>query len=543
MIFRRMPINEALGALLAHGIRAGKASFKKGRVLSEADLAALRAAGIAQVVAARLDAGDVPEDAAATRLATAAAGAGVSRKAAFTGRCNLFAEARGLLLYARERLDRINLLDEAITIAALPPFELVESGQMLATVKIIPFAAPGASLERAAAAAGEDGPLFRLAPLRPHAAGLVMTELPGTKASVLGRTAEVLRQRLAGLGSVVAAEARCAHDAAAVAAAVGAQLAAGASPILVFGASATTDRRDEVPAGIVAAGGRIEHFGMPVDPGNLLLLTYAGSVPVVGLPGCARSPKLNGFDWVLQRLLAGLPVGRQDIMRMGAGGLLMEIASRPQPRAGGGDGARARPARIGAIVLAAGLSRRMGKLNKLVAEIDGQAMVTRAVDAALASQARPVVVVTGHEPERVKTALDGRAVTFAHNADYAEGLSASLRAGLAALPADCDGTVVLLGDMPQVTAQHIDRLIAVFNPLEGRAICVPTCRGKRGNPVLFARQIFAAMGRLKGDVGAKHLIGENAELVAEVPMPDDAIFVDIDTPQALTRFRSGAQLA
>jgi molybdenum cofactor cytidylyltransferase len=359
---------------------------------------------------------------------------------------------------------------------------------------------------------------------------------------VLDKTAELLRQRLAALGSTIAAEARAAHEAQAVAAAVGAQLAAGCSPILIFGASATTDRRDEVPAGIVAAGGRIVHFGMPVDPGNLLLLAYAGQVPVVGLPGCARSPKLNGFDWVLQRLLADLPVDRQDIMRMGAGGLLMEIASRPQPRAGDG-GEIARAPRIGAIVLAAGQSRRMGKLNKLVAEVDGQAMVARVVDAALASGARPVVVVTGHQPELVTAALADRAVSIAHNPDYAEGLSASLRAGLLALPADIDGAVVLLGDMPRVSPRHVDRLIAAFNPLEGRAICVPTFRGKRGNPVLFARRFFAAMGRLKGDVGARHLIGENAELVAEVAMEDDAIFVDIDTPQALTRIRAGGSVA
>ena len=539
MIFQRMAVAEALGAVLAHGVRPGKSSFKKGRVLSAADLAVLQAAGIAQVVAVRLQADDVPEDEAATALALVASGEGVQRQAAFTGRCNLFAKRRGLLVYDRERLDRVNLLHEAITIAALAPHELVEPGQMLATIKIIPFAAPRGVLASAVAIADGGKPLFRVAELRPHRAGLVMTELPGTKGSVLDKTAEVLRQRLAVLGSTIAAQARCPHEAASVAQAISRQLAEGCSPILVFGASAITDRRDEVPAGIVAAGGVIEHFGMPVDPGNLLLLAHAGGVPVIGLPGCARSPKLNGFDWVLQRLLAGVPVGREDIMRLGAGGLLMEIASRPQPRAGEAAADLARPPRIAVLVLAAGQSRRMGKLNKLTAEIDGQAMVARVADAALASRATPIVVVTGHQPELVTAALQGRALAFAHNSEFAEGLSASLRTGLRALPAEIDGAVVLLGDMPRVTAQHIDRLIAAFNPLEGRAICVPTFHGKRGNPVLFGRRFFAAMGLVHGDVGAKHLIGENAELVAEVPMDDDAIFVDIDTPQALTRIRSG----
>lgn len=542
MIFGRTPLDDATGATLVHSIRLPGLAMKKGRVLSADDVAALRVAGIDAVVAARLEDGDVPEDAAATRIAEAARGDNVTRQAAFTGRCNLYADAGGVAVIDRARVDELNLIDEAVTIATVEPFEIVEAGQMLATIKIIPFAAPAAAVEAAEKIAGDGMPLVRIAELKPHAAGIVLTRLPGTKDSVLDKTVKVLEARLSALGSSLKRQDRCDHDADAVAAAIKAQLDDGCDPVLIFGASAITDRRDEVPAGIVLAGGAVDHFGMPVDPGNLLLMGHHGEVPVVGLPGCARSPKLNGFDWVLTRLLADLPVSRQDIMRMGAGGLLKEISTRPQPRAGDAEVVVAAPRapKVGALVLAAGQSRRMGAANKLLAEVEGEAMVARVVDTVLASQAGPVVVVTGHQPDTVQAALAGKDVGFAHNPDFAGGLSTSLAAGLGALPDDLDAVVVVLGDMPRIRPSHIDRLIAGFNPVEGRAICVPTFKGKRGNPVLWGRQFFAEMAQVAGDVGAKHLIGEHADQVAEVAMDDDAIFVDIDTPQALAKLRDGA---
>jgi len=535
MFFGPLPVAEAAGAILVHSQRLGRRTLKKGRVLSGDDIASLRQAGVGQVVVARLEVGDMPEDEAARRIAAAAAGDGVEAQAPFTGRANLYATVTGIAVVDRERVDRLNLIDEAVTIATVPPFALVAEKQMLATVKIIPFAAPAAAVEAAEQVARQKGPLIRIAALQPRRVGLIMTRLAQTKDGVLDKTAQVVGDRLQALGSSLVFEARCAHEHAAIAQAIAQARAQGADPVLIFGASAITDRRDEIPAGIVAAGGEILHFGMPVDPGNLLLLGRLDTVPVIGLPGCARSPKLNGFDWVLQRLLAGLEVSAQDIRLMGSGGLLMEIPTRPQPRAGAGESAAAPSApRIAALVLAAGQSRRMGRRNKLLAPINGVPMVRRVAEQAIASEAGPVVVITGHEPERVRGALSGFQLRFVHNPSYAEGLSTSLRAGIAALPAEVDGVVVLLGDMPRVTAQHINRLIAAFNPLEGRAICVPTYSGKRGNPVLFARHLFQELKAVAGDVGARHLIGAHEEAVGEVAMEDDAIFIDVDTPEALT---------
>lgn len=535
MRFDRFALEEAEGTVLAHAVKAADLLFKKGRRLSAEDLDRLRAAGVRDVVAARLGPEDVPEDEAAARLAGPAAGPGVRVAPAFTGRANLHAEARGVLVVDAARVDRLNEVDEAVTFATLPAFAVVEPRQMVATVKIIPFAVRAELLERCRDVLAE-GPLVRVAPFRSWRARLIQTELPSVAPKVLDKTVRVTRERVERIGGELLGEARCPHEPEALAEAVRRADAAGFDILLIAGASAITDREDVLPAGVVAAGGRVEHFGMPVDPGNLLLLARLGDRPVLGLPGCCRSPKLNGFDWVLERLAAGIKVTGRDIMRMGVGGLLTEIPSRPQPReAAGGAG----PGRVAALVLAAGRSRRMGGPNKLLLPVDGKPMVRRVVEAALASRASPVVVVVGHQQHEVRQALRGLKVHLVPNPDFAEGLSTSLKAGLKALPEDAAGAVVCLGDMPRVNAALIDRLVAAFAPVEGRGIVAPTWRGRRGNPVLWGRAFFAEMQELTGDVGARELLARHADQVAEVDAGDDAALVDIDTPEALAAFAQG----
>ncbi len=526
MRFGALPLDQAEGAVLAHSLRAGTLALKKGHPLGAADLEALRAAGILEVVAAKLDQGDIEENEAAQQIAQAVTGAHIRIERPFTGRVNLYAEEAGVLVLDPARIDALNQLDEAVTLATLPAYAEVKPKQMVATAKIIPFAAAAATIAQWRACAA-DGPLFRVAPYRGLEVALIQTRLPGTKETVLDKTVAVTAQRIDACGGRLVSEARCAHAVSELAAQI---RASAADLVLIAGASAITDRRDVLPAAIEAAGGVVEHFGMPVDPGNLLLLAHLGERPVLGLPGCARSPKLNGFDWVLQRLAAGLPVGRTDIMAMGVGGLLMEIPTRPQPR----DGIRpARPGPVAAIVLAAGQSRRMGVDNKLLALVDGRPMVSHVVDAMLASRAGPVIVVTGHQADQVRAALGDRPVQWRHNPDYADGLSTSLKTGLDALP-EAEGVLIALGDMPRIRPEQIDRLIAAFNPTEGRAICVPTVAGKRGNPVLFATRFVPEMRQLSGDVGARHLIGAHAEAVVEIEMDDDSTLLDIDTPAALS---------
>jgi molybdenum cofactor cytidylyltransferase len=314
----------------------------------------------------------------------------------------------------------------------------------------------------------------------------------------------------------------------------------GAELVIVFGASAIADRRDVIPAALVAAGGTIEHFGMPVDPGNLLLIGRVRGQAVLGAPGCARSPKENGFDWVLMRLLAGLPVSRADITGMGVGGLLMEIVTRPQPRS---EPQPEQGRRIAAVVLAAGRSTRMGAVNKLIAEIGGKPLVRIAAEHALASRASPVIVVTGHERERVEAALNGLPVRVVHNPDYAEGLGTSLKAGIAAVPESADGAIICLGDMPQVNAALIDKLITALNPERGALVVVPSIAGRRGNPVVWSRRFFNDLMAISGDIGARHLIGSYAEAVVEVPVEGDAVLIDVDTPESFSAVKAEIERA
>ncbi len=526
MRFGPIDLEEAEGALLAHSLRLDRLAYKKGRRLSANDLAALRAAGVTVVTAAKLDADDVDEDAAARLIATAVTGDHVTAAAPFTGRVNLFAMRPGLAVLDVAGVDRLNRIDEAITIATVPAFAHVEAKQMVATVKTIPFAVRRALVEQCLKAAHAT-PLIRVAPYRALDVAMIQTRLPGTKEAVLDKTVATTAKRIAASGGRLISESRCPHEVAALAERIRTTTA---DLLLIAGASAIADRRDVLPAAIEAAGGVVDHFGMPVDPGNLLLLAHVAARPILGLPGCARSPKLNGFDWVLQRLAAGIPVTRDDIMAMGVGGLLMEIPSRPQPRAATGP---EQPGRVAAIVLAAGQSRRMGSDNKLLALVDGRPMVVHAVEAMRASKADPVIVVTGHEAARIRASLDEASLRLVHNPDYADGLSTSLKVGLDALPDDVAGVLIGLGDMPRIRSAQIDRLIAAFNPFEGRAICVPTVHGKRGNPVLFATRFVAEMRQIGGDVGARHLIGAHADEVFEIEMDDDAPLLDIDTPDAL----------
>jgi molybdenum cofactor cytidylyltransferase len=279
---------------------------------------------------------------------------------------------------------------------------------------------------------------------------------------------------------------------------------------------------------------------MPVDPGNLLMIGDAGGRPVIGAPGCARSPKENGFDWVLMRMLAGLPVTRDDITGMGVGGLLMEIVTRPQPRS---EPDLEQKGRIAAVLLAAGRSTRMGAVNKMLAKIGGKPLVRIAAEQALGSQATPVIIVTGHEQEKVERALDGLAVRFVHNPDYADGLGTSLRAGIGAVPDGADGAIVCLGDMPQVDHQLIDKLIAAFDPDAGALVVVPSIEGRRGNPVVWARRFFNELMSINGDFGARYLLGNYAEAVVEVPLSGDAALTDVDTPESLSAVKAEIERA
>lgn len=526
MKFGPIPVAEAEAAILAHSLTVGDKRFRKAHRLSAADVDLIAAAGIAEVIAAVLAADDVGEDAAATALVEALSFQEIDAKPSATGRANLHARRAGVFTVDAALIDAINAVDPAITIATLEQHAPVQAGQMVATVKIIPYAVGSSVLDRALKAAGAR-PVFAVHPYRAARVAVIQTMLPGLKASVLDKTLRVMRERLGRSGSVVVGEKRVAHATAAVAEAI--QDTSDADLTIVFGASAVSDFDDVIPAAIRAAGGAVKRTGMPVDPGNLLVLGEIGGKPVIGAPGCARSPKENGFDWVLDRTLAGLEVTDRDIAGMGVGGLLMEIPTRPEPRE---RPPRPRSAKVYALVLAAGRSSRMGGPNKLMAEFEGMPLVRRTVERALASAANGVLVVTGHQADRVRAAVENLPVTLADNADFATGLASSLKVGIAALPDAAAGVLIALGDMPGLSTGDLDRMISAFQRAGGRAIVRATHNGKRGNPVILPSSMFGAVKSLEGDTGARHLVESGLAKVIDVEL-GPAASIDIDTPEAM----------
>lgn len=531
MKLERRPPADALGTILAHSQRTASGVIRKGTPLGAAEVAAL--AGGPDLTVAVLDDGDVGEDAAARTVASAVAGEHLQIERAETGRSNLHAACDGLAVIDAAAVHRLNAVDPAVTLATLAQFQRVSAGQMVGTVKIIPFAVPGEVLERAVAEAPQ--PALRVAPWRAKAVTAISTVLPVLKPSVVTKTLRVLDGRLQGTGATVCDDVRVSHETAPLAEAL---LNASGDIAIVFGASAVMDEDDVIPHAIRAAGGRVEHVGMPVDPGNLLVLGDVGGRPVIGAPGCARSPKRNGFDWVLDRLLADITVTRDDVVAMGVGGLLTEAPVRARLRT---DSAWAGASSPAALVLAAGRSTRMGAVNKLLEPVAGVPMVRRAAEAALGSRAEPVIVVTGHEADRVAAALEGLDVAFVHNPDFAQGLSTSLRAGLGALPHGSDAALVLLGDMPLVTSSACDRVLDALGDPQ-TLVAVPTAGGRRGNPVAWSRALFPDLMAQTGDTGGRALLARHKDATALVEI-GEAAALDADTPEALETIRAAQSAA
>jgi len=327
MEFGPVPTMKALGAILAHSVQIEGRRLRKGVRLEQSHLDQLRAAGRSEVTVARLGRDDIHEDDAALALAQALvpdeAAAHLRLGPVGTGRCNIFATAPGVVQINAEAIDALNAIHPMITVSTVPQLHRMERGGMVATVKIIAYGVPEAALKQTQVA-GQGA--LHVATAQIQRASYIETTLA---APIAPKGAEVNRGRVEALGAAMADPVYCSHDVPALAQSL---CQADGDMIMILTASATSDLRDTAPEAVRQAGGTIAHFGMPVDPGNLLFLGELNGKPVIGLPGCARSPALNGADWVLERLICGIPVNAHDIMGMGVGGLLKEIPTRPQPR-------------------------------------------------------------------------------------------------------------------------------------------------------------------------------------------------------------------
>jgi molybdenum cofactor cytidylyltransferase len=325
MKFGAVPIHDALSSVLAHSVALATGRLRKGKVLDVDDITALGEAGISDVVIATLGPDDVPENTAADTLADALliGSTGLRRSAAFTGRVNLIADTSGVAVLDVEALHAVNGVDAMITVATVPAHHQLRKGDMVATIKIISYAVEQTALTNAVTQAQG---AVSLASAKLASATLIITEIPGG-AGEKGRVA--IEDRLNALGVTLNHVAVVDHSVDALQVAIE---AAETPLVLILTGSATSDINDVAPSALVQAGGQVTRFGMPVDPGNLLFLGALGEKAVIGLPGCARSPALNGADWVLARVVCGVAVSSGDIAGMGVGGLLKEIPTRPQPR-------------------------------------------------------------------------------------------------------------------------------------------------------------------------------------------------------------------
>lgn len=535
MKFGEFPIDECLGAILAHSLYLdGRLILKKGTVLEKDHLEKIGSFGHEKLTIAKLSVDDVEENEAARRVAECFLADGLYANDASTGRVNILAEKKGLFLADRELINKINLVHPDITVATLNEFAFVEEGGLVATVKIIPYGVDKKHLEKIEAI--EKGAIG-LAPFKAQKVSALFTDNRSLKESVKRKTEANLKTRIEKAGSVLMETSYIDHELGAVSHALD-EMIVKTDLVILFGAGAISDLEDVIPKAVISIGGKIERFGMPVDPGNLLLIGSKSATKIIGAPSCARSIAENGFDFVLQRLLAGIEVSSNDIAKMGVGGLLHEIPSRPHPRQAKTNQVK----HVAGIVLAAGQSKRMGKANKLLETVSGKPLISHIVEASNQSQLDQLVVVTGHQGKEVRSELGGfvkggKPHKFLNNPDYEMGLSSSLITGIKSLDRNVTHAMILLGDMPLISNEIIDELLETIDSNPPNSIIMATAFGKWGNPILWPRCYFDALLELKGDVGAKHIIFENSEHVIEVEI-GEAAALDIDLKTELNVFEA-----
>lgn len=529
MKFASVKLDKALGHILAHSVSLENGALKKGITLDPKDLEKLKASGRDAVTVAMLEHGDVAENEAAEILAGGFQNTDIKLTTAFAGRVNMIAECDGVFTLCPQTIDSFNAIDEAITLATLQNFTRVRKGSLLATLKIIPYGVASDKIDRALACIGQDG--MQLNAFSPKTCDIILTRTEGFKPSLLAKAEKVLKERITPLQLRVTSCEIVDHTTQAVSKAVA---SAKSDLILVLGASATSDRLDVIPSGIIAAGGRVDRFGMPVDPGNLLVLGAHQGKAVIGLPGCVRAPALNGADWVMERICADLPLDFASISRMGVGGLLKEIPNRIQPRMHQPKATSG----VTMVMLAAGSSSRMRGEDKLLRRVGNATLLRHCVKVALASKIDHCVVVLKKGAVAHKKTLQGLPVKIVEVDDAERGMSASLRAGVAAIDTRPGAIIVGLADMPDLTPDHFNKVISAHNTERNHFIVCPTNpSGQRGHPVLFDTKFSENLVNLEGDKGAKTIVNTVPEWVVDIPM-DAAVSLDLDTPEAWAEWES-----
>ncbi|MDC3087248.1 NTP transferase domain-containing protein [Paracoccaceae bacterium] len=361
---------------------------------------------------------------------------------------------------------------------------------------------------------------------------LIQTSFEWQKKSMFKATSNVTRNRLEVLDCSLNEEKLIRHDYNVLCSEISSSIENGIDILLISGASAIIDRSDYIPKAILSEGGEIIQYGLAVDPGNLLLVGKIAKTTIIGMPGCARSPKLNGFDWVLQLLMADIPVVKEELAEMGAGGLLMEIASRPLPRALA-KSVHKREKKIMGVILAAGNSTRMGKDNKLLKNIDGTPLIRNIVLEITKSDLDSCSIVLGYQSDKVADVIKDLNINLILNPLWKEGQASSLRAALNSLTSSYSDVLIMLGDLPGIKSSHINRIIEEHLSSENRRskITIPSFKGEKGNPVIWGRSFFHDLSNLEGDAGGRVLFSQHPAAINLIEMNDPSVVTDTDTPE------------
>lgn len=604
MFFGDVPTEQANDCILAHSLRVENLRIRKGEILSEELIRNLLANNVDAVTVARLEPGDIHEDEAAHQLANALSGPGVYLGDARTGRVNVYAAGTGLLEINRPSVLASNSVSHSITFATLAENQWVPQGKLVATAKIIPFAVAADELQMATTAVTQSArPALQLHTPTPHRAHLVQTTLSATTNRVLEKTVNVCAQRLAKRQAELVSSATCTHASDALASALSALADTtdfrDGDWILVVGASAISDIDDVIPAAIRQLGGNIERLGIPVDPGNLLMNAELQGHRVIGLPGCARSPKHNGFDQFLDRMSCNLPIDDNWVNSLAVGGLLNEIPERPQqrtklPAIEPPTDKNVTPNRkIAAVILAAGRSQRFGHNNKLLALWQQKPILQHTLENLAASKVDELLLVTGHDSDALHQSVpllqqlqpmannsdhakdhsqscshttthagrigeSEKPLNVLHNPDHRDGMATSLRSAISFLAQrnrdvfcaasqtndsptqhGIEAVLVCLGDMPMISTSTINQLIDAWRSDLNASAFIPVLDGKQGNPVIMTSGLFDSLLSLSGDTGARKLLQDSPAVVTEVRVDDPAILQDIDTTEQLNSLELG----
>ncbi|MDA9190099.1 molybdopterin-binding/glycosyltransferase family 2 protein [Alphaproteobacteria bacterium] len=536
MKFGEKPIADCLGDLLVHSAKTPDGKLPKGTKLTQNHIDILRLSGSENLLVASLQEDDMDENKAALAVSSAFVEAGFRLSSPATGRVNFIATQLSLVRLDIEKIKQLNEVDEAITFASIMPDQLVTSGQMIATLKIIPYAVSKTFVDAAIKIISQSI-LVSCHTIIPRKFSLIQTCFADTKPSVLSATEDVTRTRLAQLDCPLIDSQVVPHTSAEVANALVKARSQGAEAFLLCGASAIADRQDVLPEALRKAGGQVDHLGLPVDPGNLSMIGKLDEMLVIGMPGCARSPKLNGLDWLLQKSLAGIKLDKAELSGMAVGGLLADIASRPLPRKLIHK-VNSHNHQVTGVLLAAGSSRRMGDENKLLLKLaDGTPMVAWIAKTYLKSDINKLVVVTGFQQKEVRQALLGLDVQFVDNNQYLTGQASSVSRGIESLSEQTDSVLIALADMPFITPELINRLIKSHQllPKPDIRITLPILNGRRANPVIWGRAFFDELQSISGDQGGRQILSAYISAINGVNWDNQEVIEDIDLPEDIKK--------